>query len=235
MNKPKIAIVGYGRMGKEIEKLAKENGFTITDIFDIHNPITKAKYDFDVAIDFTTADAFLENLNIYVDIEKNVVVGTTGWFDKLDYVKSIIEQSNIGLVYSSNFSIGIQIFFKVIQEISAIINNYPNYDIIISEIHHKNKRDFPSGTALKISEIILQTIERKNKWITTPSGLSDECLQISSIRVGNEVGTHTVLFDSEFDSIELTHRAKNRLGFAYGALLACEFIFGKKGLYEYKI
>ncbi len=234
--KPKIALIGYGKMGKEIEAIAKDRGFTITDIFEIDNQLdTSRKYDFDVAIDFTTPSSVIRNIKNVAQLGKNLVVGTTGWYDKIDEIKQIIESNKVGLIYSANFSVGIQILLKLVEEVANILNKINNYDIAIVEMHHRHKKDAPSGTALKIAERILKNCKTKEKISTSHSEIDNKSLQISSLRVGEIFGLHRIILDSESDTIELLHSAKNRKGFALGALLAAEWIFGKKGFFEFGI
>ncbi|MGB9770397.1 MAG: 4-hydroxy-tetrahydrodipicolinate reductase [Candidatus Kapaibacteriota bacterium] len=234
--KPKIALIGYGKMGKEIEKVAKDTGFVITDIFEIDNPIIPEKnYEFDVAIEFTNPESTIENIIKISRIKKNIVVGTTGWYEKIDLVKKIVEDSGIGLIYSPNFSVGIQIILKLIEDVSNILNQINNYDIIIEETHHRHKKDVPSGTALKIAEKILQNFKAKEKIVTNPKDLDSKSIQIASMRLGEVYGIHKVILDSEFDTLEFTHSAKTRKGFAIGALLAAEQIYGKKGFFEFSL
>jgi 4-hydroxy-tetrahydrodipicolinate reductase len=234
--KPKIALVGYGKMGKEVERTAVEMGFTITDIFEINNPINpENQYEFDVAIEFTTPESVVQNIEKISLLKKNIVVGTTGWYDRLDQVREIVEKSGIGLIYSPNFSVGIQIILKIIEEVSKILNQINNYDIIIEETHHRKKKDAPSGTALKIAEKILQNFKNKERIVTNPMELDSKSIQIASLRLGEVYGIHRVILDSEFDTLEISHTAKTRKGFAIGALLAAEFIFEKQGFYEFTL
>lgn len=236
MDKPKLAIVGYGKMGQAIESVAKQKGFEITDIFDIENLLNENQnYRFDVAIDFTTPDAIIDNINKYAKLKKNAVVGTTGWYEHLGEVKKIVEEAEIGIIYSSNFSVGVQIYFKIVEEISKIMNHFEDYDAFVHEIHHKYKKDSPSGTALTIGNILLENLQRKHKISTSAKEFTPDSINISSSRGGEVVGIHSVTFDSSFDSIEVIHRAKNRSGFALGALIASQSIFGKKGLFQFKI
>ncbi len=234
--KPKIALIGYGKMGKEIEHLAIEKGFILTDIFDIDKPLVLGKnYDFDVAIEFTTPTAVFENIKTIAKMKKNIVVGTTGWYDRLEEVKRIVEQEQIGLIYSPNFSVGIQILLKTVEQISKFINSINNYDILIEEIHHRHKKDAPSGTALLIAKKILENIKSKERITTNPLDVDENSLQIASLRFGEVFGVHKILFDSEFDTIEITHTAKNRKGFALGALLAAVWIHNQKGFFEFSV
>ena len=232
---PKIAIIGYGSMGREIEKQAIEKGFTITDIFEIDNPVLDTKkYDFDVAIDFSFPDSVLDNVSKLSRLKKNIVLGTTGWKQHEKEIKNLISDNNTGMVYGSNYSIGMNVFFNIVKKASSLIDMLPDYDVMINEIHHARKKDSPSGTALSIAEIILNNIARKTKILDVPSkgAIEKDALHVTSSRVGDVTGTHTVFIDSPADTIELIHRAKNRSGFALGALLAAQWIYGKKGYYN---
>lgn len=234
--KPKLALIGYGKMGKEIELVAKDRGFIITDIFEIDNPInTSHKYDFDVAIEFTTPSSVVQNIEKVAELGKNIVVGTTGWYDKLQDVKKIVEESQIGLIYSPNFSVGIHIILKIIEEAAKIINQINNYDILIEETHHRHKKDAPSGTSLKIADKIIKNFKAKERIVTNPKEVDKESIQIASLRIGEVFGVHRVIFDSEFDTLEIVHSAKTRKCFAIGALLAAEWIHNRKGFYEFEI
>lgn len=236
MNKPKIAIIGYGAMGREIEKAAKERGLEITDIFELNQPIEPNKeYAFDVAVDFSFPAAVCDNVNILTKMKKNIVLGTTGWQDYKSQVEEAVIKSGVGLIYSSNFSIGMNIFQMIIEKAAKLLNNFSEYDIMVSEIHHKRKRDSPSGTALQLGEIILENLERKTNVLDTKSDgiIRPDTLHINSARIGEVNGTHTVLIDSFADSIELTHTAKNRSGLAKGAVFAAEWIHNKQGFFNF--
>lgn len=231
----KIALIGYGKMGKEIEKLAPEYGASIQLKLDIDAP-PLSKIDFqqiDVVIHFAIPSCTLQHIDELSKLGKHVVVGTTGWYDDLQKVQSIVEKTQIGLIYASNFSLGVNAFFHLVKKAGTIFNRFPEYDPFIQEIHHTEKLDAPSGTALTLGKILLQEIERKKQLlISTPEGkIKPEQLQIASVRGGSVIGTHSVLFDSTADTLELTHTAKNRTGFARGALLAAKWIVDKKGLF----
>lgn len=231
-NKPKIAIVGYGAMGKEIEKLAADENFRISGIYDIDNKLSKTEnYDFDIAIDFSLPEAVLENIEILSGHGKSIVVGTTGWYDKIDEVKKLVDDSGIGFVYGSNFSIGMNMFFRIITEASKLMDQTGSYDIFMHEIHHKRKKDSPSGSATTLAEIIKENVKNKTKIQPEAAHrkIEPEELHVSSTRGGEVTGTHTIYIDSAADTLELTHRARNRSGFAMGALLAANWIHGKKG------
>ncbi len=237
-----IVLIGYGKMGKEIERVASEKNIKIKQIFTLENNlrgmgITKQSLkDIDVCIDFSTPTAVIENIKVVAECGKNIVVGTTGWYDKLKEIEKIVKDAKTGLLYSPNFSLGMNIFFQMLVSASNIFNRFDCYDIAIHEIHHKGKSDSPSGTALTMGQIILKHIRRKKEMhLETSHGkIKPSQLHITSTRIGNVVGEHRVLFDSEGDSIELVHTAKNRAGFATGALLAAEWLKGKKGIYTMK-
>jgi 4-hydroxy-tetrahydrodipicolinate reductase len=236
MNKPVIAIVGYGRMGHEIEKIAKSQGYQISDIFDTDNKLEKgSNYDFDVAIEFTEPDQAVDNIKLLSDLGKNVVVGTTGWLDKSEEVRDYVKDAGNGLVWASNFSVGVQIFFRVIESFGRIINHEDGYDLLTHEMHHKNKKDSPGGTAISIAQKLIDRVDRKDKLVidALQRKIEPNELHASSTRGGDISGTHTVIADSVVDSIELTHRAKNREGFASGSLVAADWIHGKTGFYEF--
>jgi len=235
-NKPKIALIGYGAMGREIERIAQREDFIITDIFEIDSKISGSKkYDFDVAIDFGYSEFVLENVEILSKLKKNIVIGATGWYNEIEDVKSIVQKNDIGCIWGSNFSIGVQMYQRIVEIATKFINKVPGYDIMLHELHHKRKKDSPSGTALTLADIILKNVEYKKEILTEKSQdrISIEQLHVSSTRGGEITGTHTVIIDSFADTIELTHRAKNRTAFAEGAISAAQWIFGKKGFYDF--
>ena len=212
-------------MGHIIERIAVERGHKIVAKIDpmaegCEREINKITLkDADVCIEFTIPDIAVENIKKVAALKKNIVVGTTAWYDKLDEVKKIVEESNIGFIYSPNFSIGVNVFFNIVKHTAKIMNNLKDYDLNMKEIHHIHKKDAPSGTGKMIKEIIEEEIERFNN---TP---------IESVREGEVPGTHIVNFDSGVDTIKLEHEAKNREGFALGSVLAAEFIADKKGFF----
>ncbi|MBN1785876.1 MAG: 4-hydroxy-tetrahydrodipicolinate reductase [Candidatus Methanofastidiosa archaeon] len=236
----KIAIVGYGRMGHEIETLAKRRGHTCVTI-DISNP--EAEYDeineisvggCDVCIDFTQPDSAVANIDRMTNLGKNIVVGTTGWYKRLPYVKEMVKENDIGFLWSPNFSIGVNLYFRLIESAARIFNNIDDYDVLGYEIHHNGKADSPSGTAIKITNILLDNIKRKTKaeyGMLNRRPDADE-LHFASVRGGSNPGLHTVQFDSPFDTIEISHQNRSRQGLALGAVLGAEFINGRKGFYE---
>lgn len=237
-----IALIGYGQMGKKVEEVALLRGHTITTKID---PIQagadyiriEKKYidSADVCIEFSNPKSVIENIEKISTAGKNMVVGTTGWYDKLDHVWMIYSDSKSGLIYSPNFSIGMNVFLKIIEFSAKLFNNFPDYDISGLEIHHNKKMDSPSGTALYLSKILIENIERKTRPVyeTVERKILPEELHFSSLRCGSFPGTHKVIFDSMADTIELTHAVRNRDGFAFGAVLAAEWIQRKKGIYTF--
>ena len=230
-----LALIGYGKMGKMIESVIDPVEFKIVGIYDILNPpIEHLKDKPDVVIEFTEPRSVMDNIRFLADKKINIVCGTTGWYDKIDEVKKIIESSGIGMVYASNFSLGVNLFFQIIKYAANLIDKYPQYEITVDETHHTQKLDKPSGTAIRIAEYLIKEIARKDKHISdSVKSLSNE-INILSHRRENVVGNHKVLFDSESDTIILEHNAKSRRGFAEGALLAARFIHNKKGFYKFE-
>jgi 4-hydroxy-tetrahydrodipicolinate reductase len=233
---PRIALIGYGSMGREIERIASEKGISITNVFDINKPLTESSpTNFDVAIDFSFPSVVATNIRVLTLLKKDVVIGTTGWNEQFDEIKQLVEQHNIGAIYGSNFSIGMQIFFRVVRQASTLVNSVEDYDVFLHEIHHKRKIDSPSGTALSLANIVLEEVTKKQtvNTETLHGRINEKELHVSSSRGGEVIGTHTVYLDSFADTIELTHRAKNRGGFALGALEAAGWIWKKKGLFDF--
>ena len=229
----KIALIGYGKMGHEIEKIALERNHQIALKIDKDNqsdlnPNTLRNVD--VAIEFSTPATVYQNVTKCINSNTAVVVGTTGWLDKLDDVKESLKRSNGALFYASNYSIGVNLFFKVNKVLANYINVIKGYSASIKEIHHTQKLDAPSGTAISLAQILSNAIDELNGWTLFPSEEPDK-VPIEAQREGTVPGTHIVTFDSEQDEIILTHRAKSRKGFALGAVLAAEYIYGKKGFF----
>lgn len=228
----RIALIGYGKMGHEIEAAALEQGETIAGTFDVGNPVDVASLaNADVCIEFSTPQTALQNIRIALEAKKDIVVGTTGWYERLPEIRPLVKDS--GLLYSPNFSIGVNMAFRLVAAASEMMNNSPAYDPWIHEWHHRQKADSPSGTALRLGEILLSKLERKKK---IESGRVDgkidpAALHVSSTRVGTMPGTHIVGFESDADSIEIKHVAKSRRGFALGAVRAAQWLKGKKGVY----
>ncbi|MDO8646836.1 MAG: 4-hydroxy-tetrahydrodipicolinate reductase [Candidatus Diapherotrites archaeon] len=246
-SKPRIGIVGFGKMGKAILEQAMLQGFEVNAIIDplssdsrvTSKEISKAALEnTDVCIEFTQAGQAIKNIQEISSLGKDCVIGTTGWLDGINEMKDAIGNAKTGLVYSANFSIGVNLFYRILEssarQFSAFQKEYDCYGL---ELHHKNKLDSPSGTAKEISRIVIENFKAKNKAQfdkVDARKISPEEFHLASVRAGAIVGTHTVGFDSEFDSVTLTHEAKSRNGFALGALKAAEFVFGKKGIFQFK-
>lgn len=228
----KIALIGYGKMGREIEAAAREQGETIAKTFDIGNPVDVAALaDVDLCIEFSTPQTVIQNIRVAIEARKDIVVGTTGWYEQLPEIRKTVKES--GLLYSPNFSIGVNIVFRLVQAAAELMNNAPQYDPYIHELHHRQKVDSPSGTALKLGEILLSKMARKERLETQALNrrIDPAELHVSSTRVGTFAGTHTVGFDSDADLIEITHTAKSRRGFALGAVRAAQWLKGRKGVF----
>lgn len=231
----KLALVGYGKMGKMIESLLTPGEFELIGKYDVINPPRQhLKEKPDVAIEFSAPDAVIDNIDFLASKGVNIVCGTTGWYDNSEEVKKIVKKNNIGFIYASNFAVGVNIFFEVVQYAAELINKYPQYNVEVEEIHHTQKLDKPSGTALRIAEYLLQKINRKKSITNDKNDSMTTELNIISKRIENIVGIHKVMFESGADTITLQHDAKSRQGFAEGALLAARFIHNKKGFYKFE-
>jgi 4-hydroxy-tetrahydrodipicolinate reductase len=240
--KMKIAIIGYGRMGREIKKRAQEHGIEVVSVIDpvavgvpFKDITSESLEGADVAIEFTSPEAAVSNIEKAAKLGVNMVVGTTGWTGDVKKVRKIVEDSGIGFIYAPNFSVGVNVFYEVVKHASILFDKLEDYDVLCHEWHHKGKVDSPSGTARKIAQTVLSEMKRKDLTVYQCLNRKRESgeLHVSSTRGGWVPGTHEVVFDSEFDSIELVHRARNRDGLAAGALKAAGWIEGKKGFYEF--
>ena len=236
----RIALIGHGKMGKELEKAAIAKGHEVVLIITEENLQDFEKLSTikpDVAIDFTTPATVIDHINKCFDAKIPLVVGTTGWYDKLPEVKKQCEAGGHSFIYASNFSIGVNIMFEVNRMLAKMMNSQADYDVSIEEIHHTQKLDSPSGTAITIAGDIIERLDRKKGWIGTESDYNKEHynnskdLVIKSARLDNVVGTHIVTYQSAIDKLELKHEASSRAGFVQGALVAAEWIVGKKGFY----
>jgi 4-hydroxy-tetrahydrodipicolinate reductase len=229
-----IALIGYGKMGKAIEEIAVSRGHVIVLKIALDNlednTIGKIRQA-DVAIEFTGPESAYENIIRCLDSGVPVVSGSTGWLARLDEVRRHCVQKNGTFLYASNFSVGVNIFFEVNKRLAEIMAGHPEYEPRITEIHHTQKRDAPSGTAITLAEQLLEKIHRKKEWVNHISDNLDE-LEILSERVDPAPGTHTIAYDSDIDSITITHTAHNRRGFATGAVLAAEFVRSRKGIFQ---
>ena len=228
-----IALIGYGRMGHEIESLALIRGHCIKLIVDKDNEhdLNKTKLkDIDVAIEFSSPAAAMANIKKCFEEVIPVVSGTTGWLEGYNEIAEICKKKNTAFIHSSNFSIGVNLFFRLNNELARQMERYRDYEVTIEEIHHVKKLDAPSGTAITIADGIIGNHSGYKSWCFEKDK-TDTCVPICSIREGMVPGTHTVIWDSEIDSISLRHEAKNRKGLAFGAVVAAEFIHSRKGVF----
>lgn len=228
----KIALIGYGKMGKEIEKLALNRGHKIVSVIDIHNQKdfeSEAFRSADVAIEFTNPKAAYNNYIKTFNAGVKLVSGSTGWMDEHgDEIREMCAKGGKTLFWASNFSLGVVIFSALNKYLAKVMNQFPEYDVTMSETHHIHKMDAPSGTAITLAEDLLENIDRKEKWVKGKTRDAKE-LPVESIREGEVVGLHTIRYESSADTISITHDAKNRDGFVLGALLAAEFTVDKEG------
>ena len=229
----KIALIGYGKMGHEVQAvaLARNHQIVLTINEDTqsdltHENIVKA----DVAIEFSTPQTAFQNIKTCLEAGVPIVVGTTGWLDRLEEAKGFAINGKSSLFYASNYSIGVNLFLRLNKVFANYINSVKGYSIAIKEIHHTQKLDAPSGTAISLAQIVSESIDEINGWTLLPKQEENK-IPIEAVRVANIPGTHSITFDSEQDEIILVHRAKSRKGFALGAVLAAEFIIGKKGFF----
>jgi 4-hydroxy-tetrahydrodipicolinate reductase len=231
-----IALVGYGKMGRAIEEIAVQRGHSIVLTIDVNNAsdlnaenISKA----DVAIEFTGPQSAFDNVKKCLEHNVPVVCGSTGWLDRWNEIKTFCQQNSGAMVYASNYSVGVNIFFEVSKRLAELMKDHASYEIMLEEIHHTQKKDAPSGTAVSLAELVLENIPRKKRWVNHISD-NPEDLEIISERIDPAPGTHKVRYSSPIDDIEIVHTAHNRTGFATGAVLAAEFIHGKKGMFGMK-
>jgi 4-hydroxy-tetrahydrodipicolinate reductase len=232
--KLKIALIGYGKMGKMIEQIALGRGHEVVCKLSHESNAKewKAISKADVAIEFTKPDSAIENIKKCFALNIPVVVGTTGWYEKLDEIKSICWRDKQALLTASNFSIGVNLFFHINKILAQAMENLPEYNVEIEEIHHTQKLDAPSGTAITIAQGILSEIRRKIDWKLDTEISSQTDLSIKSIRTDDVPGTHSVKYSSTIDDIEIKHVAHNRSGFATGAVVAAEWLTDKKGAFN---
>jgi 4-hydroxy-tetrahydrodipicolinate reductase len=238
----KIMLVGYGKMGHEVEAAAGQRGHTVSvridpvmpgadfkDLAAVHAPDAAA------VIEFALPEGLEERVRWYAAHQLPAVIATTGWADKTATVKKIVEQAGIGLVYGSNFSVGANLFFAIVRQAARLVSRFPDYDTLAYELHHKRKKDSPSGTALTTGHILLDEFRSKKKIVTEKldRAIGADELHFAAVRGGYIPGIHTVLFDSVEDTIEITHNARSRSGFALGSVMAAEWIMDKKGAFDF--
>lgn len=232
----KIALIGYGKMGKAIEEVALERGHEIVLKIDENNlsDFNKENIDkADVSIEFTGPHAAYDNLVKLFTFGATVVSGSTGWLDKLQEVQALCKEKNAAFIYASNFSVGVNLFFELNKKLASLMAPHKNYEVSLEEIHHTQKKDAPSGTAITLAEQILEQIPSKKTWVNHISDNPEE-LEIISERIDPAPGTHKIKYSSSIDDIEIIHTAHNRTGFATGAVLAAEYIAGKHGIFSMK-
>lgn len=227
----RIALIGYGKMGKAIEEIALSKGHEIVlkiDQPNLHEFTKENMAKAETAIEFTSPHSAYENVKKCLDFGIPVVSGSTGWTDNLENIKEYCAEKNGGFIYSSNYSIGVNIFFEVNKKLAGLMATHKDYEVILEETHHTQKKDAPSGTAITLAEQILEQIKRKKQWVNELSDIPED-LEIISQRIDPAPGTHSIKYSSAIDNIEIIHTAHNRKGFASGAVLAAEFIKDKKG------
>lgn len=237
----KLALLGYGKMGQIIERIALDRGHQIVLRIDALNPEDLTSENLrkaDAAIDFSTPASVVANIEACFEADVPIIVGTTGWYDRLPELEDKCRTGNKTMLYASNFSIGVNVFFHINKVLANIMNRYSQYEVQVEEIHHTKKLDSPSGTAITIAEGIISELDRKGRWVNELVGentevvVKPEQLLIESHRIEDVPGTHTVIYSSEVDEIELKHTAHSRTGFALGAVIAAEWLKDRQGFYN---
>ena len=231
-----IALIGYGKMGKIIEEVAISRGHMINlkiDLYNINDFTRENLKKSDVVIEFTGPHSAYENVMKCLEAGIPVVCGSTGWLEQFEKAREYCEKKNGSFLYASNFSVGVNIFFELNRMLAKLMDKQEEYDVKMTEVHHTQKKDAPSGTAITLAEQILESLKRKNSWVNHESKHSGE-LPIISERTDPAPGTHKVLYSSLVDDIEIIHTAHNRNGFALGAVMAAEFLKNRKGIYSMK-
>jgi 4-hydroxy-tetrahydrodipicolinate reductase len=232
----KIALIGYGKMGKAIEAIAVSRGHEVVlkiDMDNQHEFTADNLKNAEVAIEFTGPHSAAENLKRLFDAGVAVVSGSTGWLERWEELKQYCESRNGAFIYASNYSIGVNLFFELNTYLAKLMRNHPSYEVSMEEIHHTQKKDAPSGTAITLAEQVLQHITTKKQWVNEATGNKDDLL-ITSKRIDPAPGTHSIKYHSEIDDIEIIHTAHSRVGFAGGAVAAAEFLRGKRGVFTMK-
>ena len=234
-----ILLLGYGKMGRTIEQIALERGHQIAGRIDAdnHNDLDQLGNDaVDVAIEFSSPESAADNVLYCLKRGWPVVCGTTGWLGQQAEIERLCAENKGAFFYASNYSIGVNLFFRLNKTLAKFMQNYPSYGVSMTEIHHTEKKDAPSGTAITLAEGILENLPHKQKWVSTEAGHEpvphdDKAIEIESLREGTVPGTHTVRYDSDVDRIEITHLAHSRQGFALGAVIAAEWLPGREGVF----
>ncbi|MDR0907491.1 MAG: 4-hydroxy-tetrahydrodipicolinate reductase [Rikenellaceae bacterium] len=229
----RVAIIGYGKMGRQVERTLTERGHEVALVIDVDNAAdlsTEGMRGVDVAIEFTAPEAALGNIVKCLEIGVPVVCGTTAWTAHLPEVEALCKARGGAFFYASNYSIGVNVMFALNRQLARIMNRFPEYDVTVEETHHTQKKDAPSGTAITLAEDIIGGLERKTEWTGEVTTAPAE-LEVTSVRRSTVAGIHTVTYESPVDTLTLSHTIKERSGLALGAVLAAEFLVGKKGVY----
>ena len=228
-----VAIAGTGRMGRAVEESAHLRGHQISARFDRANPVTMEGLteDLDVVIDFTEPEVAVSHITHYCRANIPAVIGTTGWYNRFDEVQRFVISHQSAILYSSNYSLGIQLILQALQILGTILDRLPEFDVAIHELHHSAKLDSPSGTAIHLAERLIQNLQRKHNWGEPSSQYDSSKIEIGATRIGHVFGTHRIMIDGPSDHIVLEHTAKSREGFALGAVRAAEWIQGRTGLF----
>ena len=231
----KIGLIGYGKMGQASETIALERGHEIAACVNRAHPIQEVNWeDVDVAIEFTQPDLAVFHIQSCMEANVPIVVGTTAWQQELTKVEKIVQENNGSLLHASNFSVGVNIFFEINRKLAEIMNRHPEYTVSMEEIHHVQKLDAPSGTAVSLANDIIMSHDAYSTWQLSTEDKVNKAISINAVREPNVPGTHEVRYTSDIDTIRIEHIAHSRKGFALGAVLAAEFLFGKKGVYTMK-
>jgi 4-hydroxy-tetrahydrodipicolinate reductase len=232
-----ILLLGYGKMGKTIEQLALERGHQIAGRIDVSNQTDLANLeadDVDVVIEFSSPESAVDNLTYCLERGWPVVCGTTGWLSHRAEIEALCQERKGAFFYASNYSIGVNLFFRLNKVLAQFMRNYPSYQVSMTEIHHTEKKDAPSGTAITLAEGVMEHLPTKQRWTGKDAASrinATDAVEIESLREGTVPGTHTVRYDSDVDRIEITHIAHNRQGFALGAVVAAEWLVGREGVF----
>ena len=229
----KVAIIGYGKMGHEIEQVLLDRGHSVALIIDQENVAdlnAEKLADIDVAIEFTTPTTAYTNVRTCIECGTPIVSGTTGWHDRLEELQALCREKGSTMIWSSNYSLGVNITFRLNRYLAELMNRFEGYNVAIEEIHHTQKKDAPSGTAISLANDIIARVERKQNWVNEPTTDAKE-VEIVSLREGTVPGTHTVTYESADDKIEIKHTLFSRRALALGAVVAAEFIATKKGVF----
>jgi len=233
----KIALVGTGQMGRAVAQVAPDRGHEVVARFDSERPFLEASPSalegVDVAVDFSLPDLAFPHIQRYCEWQQPAVMGTTGWYDEVETVERLVAEYEASLLYAPNFSIGIAVVRRALEAVTPLLDELDDYDPFVQEVHHTNKVDSPSGTAQMLGDLIVEQLDRKThvETETQHQRIDPEAVHVTATRAGSVFGEHTVAFDGPYDRIAVEHRAKNRQGFAAGAVRAAEWLQGRQGLF----